>query len=111
MQFPTPDVPFFLLGVEGPSVKEARKSHHNVAEGAACVSLIERLLAKQCSRRECVTSFHMEQSRHLKARLRELRMELTTVDYVQGIEKEREREANTRADFSAYSADFLDKKG
>ncbi|XGW20485.1 hypothetical protein V3C99_003911 [Haemonchus contortus] len=89
MHFPTPEVPFMFLNIAGKSTKAASKSHFNTDEANACVRLIELLLGKGTQPNQiCVISFYKEQSRHLQSRLDRLGVELTTVDSVQGREKE-----------------------
>uniref|UniRef100_A0A7I4XWS9 AAA_12 domain-containing protein n=1 Tax=Haemonchus contortus TaxID=6289 RepID=A0A7I4XWS9_HAECO len=109
MHFPTPEVPFMFLNIAGKSTKAASKSHFNTDEANACVRLIELLLGKGIQPNQiCVISFYKEQSRHLQSRLDRLGVELTTVDSVQGREKEVVILLTTRTNFSADSADFLD---
>ncbi|XGW16971.1 hypothetical protein V3C99_001975 [Haemonchus contortus] len=73
----------------GQSTKAASKSHFNTGEANACVRLIELLLRKRIQPDQiCVISFYKEQSLHLQTRLDQLGVELTTVDSVQGREKE-----------------------
>ncbi|XGW16972.1 hypothetical protein V3C99_001975 [Haemonchus contortus] len=106
MPFPTPEVPFMFLNVAGQSTKAASKSHFNTGEANACVRLIELLLRKRIQPDQiCVISFYKEQSLHLQTRLDQLGVELTTVDSVQGREKEVVILLTTR---TANSADFLD---
>uniref|UniRef100_A0A7I5E5U7 AAA_12 domain-containing protein n=1 Tax=Haemonchus contortus TaxID=6289 RepID=A0A7I5E5U7_HAECO len=109
MQFHTPEVPFMFLNVAAQSTTAASRLHFNTDEVNACVRLIELLLGKRIQPDQiCVISFYKEQSRHLQSRFDQLGVELTTVNSLQGCEKEVVILLTTRTNFSADSADFLD---
>ncbi|KHJ97536.1 integrase core domain protein, partial [Oesophagostomum dentatum] len=109
MRFPNPSIPFMFVNVKGSSARAISKSHFNDTEADTCTHLLDLLVSRGISPANiCVITFYKEQYRHLQPVTDDLGVELTTVDSVQGREKEVVILLTTRTDITTDSAEFLD---
>ncbi|XGW20354.1 hypothetical protein V3C99_003843 [Haemonchus contortus] len=108
MRFPAPNIPFMFVDVKGESAQAPSKSYYNESEAQSCQQLLEHLIRLGIPARYiCVITFYREQYRQIKPTLDSLNVELTTVDSVQGREKEVVILLTTKTDFSPATAEFL----
>uniref|UniRef100_A0A7I4YL56 AAA_12 domain-containing protein n=1 Tax=Haemonchus contortus TaxID=6289 RepID=A0A7I4YL56_HAECO len=109
IRFPSPGVPFMFIHMEGTSVQAISKSHYNTVEGTVCLRLLDLLAQNDIPKTSiCVITFYREQFRYLREPLSQREIELTTVDSVQGREKDVVIILTTKTNFSPSSAEFLD---
>uniref|UniRef100_A0A7I4YLT4 AAA_12 domain-containing protein n=1 Tax=Haemonchus contortus TaxID=6289 RepID=A0A7I4YLT4_HAECO len=89
MRFPSPNIPFMFIDAIGTDVRASSKSLYNEDEAIICRHLIDRLIGVGVPPQSiCFIAFYREQYRHVKEEMGDLGFELTTVDSVQGREKD-----------------------
>ncbi|KAK6760821.1 hypothetical protein RB195_022040 [Necator americanus] len=99
-----------FINVDGQSEHAANMSHYNSAEVEVCLELLRALLRRGLTPAQlCVITFYREQYRRLERAADELGVELSTVDSVQGREKEVVLLLTTRTHVAPESAEFLDE--
>ncbi|EYC04630.1 hypothetical protein Y032_0086g1895 [Ancylostoma ceylanicum] len=108
-EFPDRDLPFLFVDVAGTSQRAVTKSHHNEVEASVCLTIVTELLGRGVRADQiCVISFYREQFRRLAEPVRNLGIELSTVDTVQGREKDVVILLTTKTGFDPEGAEFLD---
>nr|CDJ96815.1 regulator of nonsense transcripts [Haemonchus contortus] len=108
MFFPTPGVPFIFVDVAGKSAQAPSMSHFNENEISACLGVLRKLLRLGIAPQDiCVITFYREQYRQMKPHAEQYNVELTTVDSVQGREKEVVLLLTTKTNFNPYAATFI----
>ncbi|EPB75033.1 hypothetical protein ANCCEY_05853 [Ancylostoma ceylanicum] len=88
-EFSDRNLPFLFVDVAGALQRAVTKSHHNEVEATVCLIIATELEGRGVSADQiCMISFHREQLRRLAEPVRDLGIELSTVDTVQGREKD-----------------------
>ncbi|EPB75414.1 hypothetical protein ANCCEY_05523 [Ancylostoma ceylanicum] len=109
VKFPNPQTPFVFVDVEGSSVKSASHSHSNIAEAGVCRTLVDGLLKAGVSKESiAIITFYKEQHRQLEVYARTAGVDLSTVDAIQGREKDAVVLLTTKTDFDPETSEFLD---
>lgn len=109
MHFPNAELPFIFIDVNGASTKAQSRSYYNVEEAEVCLALVNRLRRRGiASESICIVSFYKEQHRRLTDFARSSGVELSTVDAIQGREKDVVVLLTTRTNFSREGSEFLD---
>ncbi|KAL6739430.1 hypothetical protein Aduo_012887 [Ancylostoma duodenale] len=110
MEFPAPGIPFMFVNVDGQSTRAQNMSHFNPAEVDTCTKVIQLLKGRAIAPRHiCVITFYREQFRQVEQATLGQGIEISTVDSVQGREKEIVILLTTKTHFTPESADFLDE--
>ncbi|VDP34816.1 unnamed protein product [Heligmosomoides polygyrus] len=102
-------VPFIMVDITGSSVRTATGSHHNEQELQVCMHLVLQLF--QCGfvpEQLCVLTFYKEPSRRLEDFAQRHRIEVATVDSIQGREVDVVIVLTTRTNIREESAEFID---
>ncbi|KIH46347.1 hypothetical protein ANCDUO_23602 [Ancylostoma duodenale] len=110
-EFPEENLPFLFVDVAGTSQPAVTKSHFNEAEATVCLTTVTELTGKGVRADQiCVITFYREQYRKLAEPLRKMGIELSTVDTVQGREKDVVILLTTKTGFDPEAAEFLDEQ-
>uniref|UniRef100_A0A1I7XAL4 AAA_12 domain-containing protein n=1 Tax=Heterorhabditis bacteriophora TaxID=37862 RepID=A0A1I7XAL4_HETBA len=111
LRLPNEKIPFAFIDVVGESVKAPSLSSYNEREVETCKNLVEGLLQVGIPQTSiAIITFYREQNRRIAGFAKERNIELSTVDAVQGREKDVVILLSTRTHFSLERADFLDDR-
>ncbi|EYC37484.1 hypothetical protein Y032_0787g2351 [Ancylostoma ceylanicum] len=109
VRFPNPAVPFVFADVKGTSVKSACHSHYNPAEASVCQALVRGMLERGVdSSSIAIIAFYKEQHRYLEDFAKETGIDISTVDSVQGRERDVVFLLTTKTDSDPDASVFLD---
>ncbi|KIH52158.1 hypothetical protein ANCDUO_17742 [Ancylostoma duodenale] len=109
MHFPNPSVPFAFIDVRGTSVQSASHSHYNTMEASVCMDLVNNLLQRGISVASiAIVSFYKEQYRQLEDWATVAGVNLSTVDSIQGREKDVVILLTTKTNSDPDASEFLD---
>ncbi|CAJ0589227.1 unnamed protein product [Cylicocyclus nassatus] len=108
MDFPNPHLPFMFVDVNGTSVQSASHSHYNEREKMVCEFLVTTLVRKGVAPSDIVViTFYKDQYRRLEEFVTRVGVNLSTVDTVQGREKNVVIVLTTKTHFNPEGAEFL----
>ncbi|EPB69624.1 hypothetical protein ANCCEY_11287 [Ancylostoma ceylanicum] len=108
-EFPNGSLPFLCVDVAGTSQRAVTKSHHNEVKASVCLTIATELLGRGVRADQiCIISFYREQFRRLAEPVRNLGIELSTIDTVQGREKDVVILLTTKTGFDPEGAEFQD---
>ncbi|KIH58906.1 hypothetical protein ANCDUO_10878 [Ancylostoma duodenale] len=108
-EFSAKNLPFLFVYVAGTSQPAVTKSHLNEVEATVCLTIATEFTGKgvRADQIRVITS-HREQYRKLAEPLREMGIELSTVDTAQEREKDVVILLTTKTGFDPEAAEFLD---
>uniref|UniRef100_A0A1I7WJH6 AAA_12 domain-containing protein n=1 Tax=Heterorhabditis bacteriophora TaxID=37862 RepID=A0A1I7WJH6_HETBA len=108
LRLPNEKILFAFVDVVGESVKTPSLSSYNEREVEACKNLVEGLLQVGIPQTSiAIITFYREQNRRIAGFAKECNIKLSTVDAVQGREKDVVILLSTRTHFSVETAEFL----
>ncbi|KIH68736.1 hypothetical protein ANCDUO_00927 [Ancylostoma duodenale] len=109
MHFSNPSVPFAFIDVRGTSVQSASHSHYNTMEASVCMDLVSNLLQRGISVASiAIVSFYKKQYRQLEDWATATGVNLSTVDSIQGREKDVVILLTTKTNSDPDASEFLD---